>query len=613
MKAEEYKNIILRVDLTRKNFEREEIDRSKIIKFLGGRGLGAKILFDELEPSTDPLSPANKLIFHAGPMIGTGAPFCPKFCVETKSPLTGTILMSLAGGFFGARLRYSGYDGLIFEGRADEPVYLWINDGQVEFRNASHLLGKFTDACQEMIRKELGGDKQIQIACTGPAGEKAVRFASIISGYRAVGRGGAGVVMASKNLKAIAVSGTRQVPIVQRGAFRELQTAIRKKARGVEKLALFGKFGTPRNQLIVNERGLFPTRNYQGGVFEEINEVSHIKQQERVIRKTTCHDCPVACGNLTKARAPYKDFETEGPEYETFWAFGAQCGNSNIDAIIAADRLCDQFGMDTISTGNSIGFAMECAERGLLSKADLGGLDLKFGNHQAMVEMVRRIGNRQGLGDLLAEGTRRAAEKIGRSSIYFAMQVKGMEIPAYDPRGAKSMALTYSTSPRGGCHERGLISRETFGVPPYIDPLSTEGKGAVAQFYHHRTALMDSLGVCIFPPNNGGMDIKELASLFSCVVGVTLTEQDLFKAAERIWNLERLFNLREGITGKEDTLPPRLLKEPMPDGPAKGHVVELDVLLQDYYQVCNWDKQGVPKPEKLKELGLEEEGKAALR
>ena len=613
MKAEEYKNIILRADLTRRKFEKEEIDQSRMMKFLGGRGLGAKILFDEMKPFTDPLSPANKLIFHAGPMIGTGAPFCPKYCVVTKSPLTGTILMSLAGGFFGARLRYSGYDGLIFEGRAEEPVYISIHDGSVKFHPAAHLLGKMTDDCQGVIRKELGGDKRIQIACTGPAGEKGVRFASIISGYRAVGRGGAGAVMASKNLKAIAVSGTRKVPIVQPEVFRELQTAIRKKARGVERLAIFGKFGTPRNQLIVNERGLFPTRNFQGGVFEGINEVSHVKQQERVIRKTTCHDCPVACGNLTKARAPYEDFETEGPEYETFWAFGAQCGNTNIDAIIAADRLCDQLGMDTISTGNCIGFAMECAERGLLPKADLGGLDLKFGNHQAMVEMVRRIGNRQGLGDLLAEGTRRAGEKIGGNSIHFAMQVKGMEIPAYDPRGAKTMALTYSTSPRGGCHERGLISRETFGVPPFLDPLSIEGKGAVAQFYHDRTALMDSLGVCIFPPNNGGMDIKELASLFSCVVGVSVTEADLFKAAERIWNVERLFNLREGITGKEDTLPTRLLQEPMPAGPAKGHVVELDVLLQDYYKVRNWDEQGAPKPEKLKELGLEEEGKAALR
>jgi len=268
--------------------------------------------------------------------------------------------------------------------------------------------------------------------------------------------------------------------------------------------------------------------------------------------------------------------------------------------------------MDTISTGSSIGFAMECAERGLLGKTELGDLELRFGNHAAMVEMVRRIGNRQGLGDLLAEGTRRAAEKIGGNSIHFAMQVKGMETPAYDPRGAKSMALTYSTSPRGGCHERGLVSRETFGAPPYIDPLSVEGKGTVARFCHDRTSFIDALGYCIFPPNNGGMEFTEIASLFSYVVGVPFTEPDLFKTGERIWNLERLFNFREGITGRDDTLPPRLLKEPLPAGPAKGQVVELDVLLKDYYQARNWDENGVPRIEKLKELGLEDEGKAAL-
>jgi len=612
MKSEEYRNTILRVDLARKKYEMEEIGLSQILKFIGGRGLGAKILFDEQKPGVDPLSPENKLIFLAGPMIGTGAPWAPKYCVETKSPLTGTILMSLAGGFFGARMRNTGYDGLIIDGRADEPVYLWIHEGKVEFRKAAHLSGKMTDDCQETIRRDLGGDKNIQVACIGPAAERGVRFASIISGCRAVGRGGAGLVMASKNLQAIAVNGTRPVPIRQPEPFRELQTAIRKKARGVEKLAMFGKYGTPRNQLIVNERGLFPTRNYQAGMFEGIQEVSHVQQQERLIRKTTCHSCPVACGNLTRARPPYEEFETEGPEYETFWAFGAHCGNTNIDAIIAADRLCDLFGMDTISTGSSIGFAMECVERGLFSKAELGDLDLRFGNHPAMVEMVRRIGNRQGLGDLLAEGTRRAAEKIGGNSIHFAMQVKGMETPAYDPRGAKSMALTYATSPRGGCHERGLVSRETFGAPPYIDPLSVEGKGAVARFCQDRTSFIDALGYCIFPPNNGGMEFTEIASLFSYVVGVPFTEQDLFKTGERIWNLERLFNFREGITGKDDTLPPRLLKEPMPAGPAKGQVVELDILLKDYYQTRDWDENGVPRPEKLKELGLEEEGRVAL-
>jgi aldehyde:ferredoxin oxidoreductase len=600
------------VNLTEKKIQRQEIDRSLILKFLGGRGVGGKILFDELKPSTEPLAPENKLLILAGPLVGTGAPWCVKYTAMTRSPLSGTILMSLAGGFFGPNLRFAGYDGLVIEGRAEEPSYLWIHDGKTELRAASHLWGKNTEYCQEAIRKELGDDR-VQVACIGPAGEKAVRFASIISGKRAAGRGGAGAVLGSKNLKAIAVHGTRKVPIMEAERFEELQMAIRKKAGEADRLKIFGKFGTPKNLVIVNGRGLFPTRNFQGGVFDGIGQVNAEEQQRRVLRKTTCHACPVACGNLTRAvEGPYEGIVTEGPEYETFWAFGAQCGNTCIDAIVAADRLCDQLGMDTISTGNTIAFAMECAERALISQKDLEGLDLRFGNHQAMVEMIRRVGYRQGLGNLLAEGVRRAAEHIGQGCEKFAMHVKGLELAAYDPRGAKGMGIAYATSPRGGCHERGLISRETFGAPPPIDPLSITGKGLAAKEAQDETAVLDSLGVCVFPPHNDGMDMKETASLFSFVVGKALNGQDLMTAGERIWNLERLFNLREGFARKDDTLPPRLLHEPMPAGPAKGNVVELDHLLQDYYRVREWDERGVPTPEKLAKLGLSAEGKTII-
>ncbi len=603
---------MLRVNLTEKKIQREEIDRSLTLKFLGGRGMGSKILFDELKPSTEPLSPENKLLILAGPLVGTGAPWCVKYTALTRSPLSGTILMSLAGGFFGPNLRFAGYDGLAIEGSAKEPSYLWIHEGKTELRAAPHLWGKNTEDCQEAIRKELGDDR-VQIACIGPAGEKAVRFASIISGKRAAGRGGAGAVLGAKNLKAIAVQGSRKVPVMEAERFEELQRAIRKKAREAERLKVFGKFGTPKNLVIVNGRGLFPTRNFQGGLFDGIEQVNAEEQQRRVLRKTTCHACPVACGNLTRAaEGPYEGTVTEGPEYETFWAFGAQCGNTCLDAIVAADRLCDQLGMDTISTGNTIAFAMECAEQGLISQKDLEGLDLRFGNHQAMVEMIRRVAYRQGLGNLLAEGVRRAAERIGQGSEKFAMHVKGLELAAYDPRGAKGMGIAYATSPRGGCHERGLISRETFGAPPPIDPLSVTGKGLAAKEAQDETAVLDSLGVCVFPPHNDGMDMNETASLFSYVVGETLSAHDLMTAGERIWNLERLFNLREGFAGKDDTLPARLLHEPMPAGPAKGHVVELDHLLQDYYRVREWDERGVPTPEKLAKLGLSAEGTTIL-
>jgi aldehyde:ferredoxin oxidoreductase len=598
--------------LTRRKFEKEEIDQSLILKFLGGRGLGGKILFDELKPSTEPFASENKILILAGLLVGTAAPWCVKYAAVTRSPLSGTILMSLAGGFFGANLRFAGTDGLVIEGKAEEPAYLWIYEGKAELRGASHLWGKNTDDCQEALRKELG-DEQVQIACIGPAGEKGVRFASIISGNRAAGRGGAGAVMGSKNLKAIAVRGMRKVPVVEAQRFKELQMAIRKKARQAERLKIFGKFGTPKNLVIVNDRGLFPTRNFQEGVFGGVEQVNATEQQKKVLRKTTCYACPVACGNLTRAgEGPYEGILTEGPEYETFWAFGAQCGNTCLDAIIAADRLCDQLGLDTISTGSTIAFAMECAERGLIRQKDLKGLDLRFGNHQAMVAMIRRIGNREGLGDLLAEGVRRAAERIGQGSENFAMHVKGLELAAYDPRGAKGMGIAYATSPRGGCHERGLISRETFGAPPYIDPLSISGKGLAAMEAQDETAVLDSLGICVFPPHNDGMDMMETAALSSCVVGEPLSPDDLMTAGERIWNLERLFNLREGFTRQDDTLPPRLLHEPMPQGPARGHIVELAPLLEDYYRVRGWDERGVPQPEKLAELGLSEEGKAAL-
>ena len=406
--------VILRINLSQKKIQEEIIRPSWIDKFLGGRGLGAKILFDELAPHVDALSAENKLLFLTGPLLGTGAPWCVKYTVVTKSPLSETILMSLAGGFFGPNLRFAGYDGLIIEGRSDEPTYLWIDNGRVEFRSATHLGGMTTDECQDTIRKELN-QQSIEMACIGPAGEKSVRFACIISGWRAAGRGGAGAVMGSKNLKAIAVKGSRKVPISDPETFNKIQKAIRKKVPTIKRLKQFGKYGTPNNLVLVNARGLFPTRNFQQGVFEGIDKVNAIEQQKRVTSAVTCHMCPVACGNLTRAaEGPYEGISTEGPEYETFWAFGAQCGNSSIDAIVAADRLCDQLGLDTISTGSTIAFAMECAEKGLLTTQELDGLDLRFGNHSAMVEMIRRIGSRQGIGDLLAEGVRRAAEQIGQ-------------------------------------------------------------------------------------------------------------------------------------------------------------------------------------------------------
>jgi len=598
-----YRMRVLRVNLTDKVTQDMEIDKNVIIKFLGGRGLGAKILSEELKPGVDPLGAENKLIFLTSPLIGTSAPSCVKYAVVTKSPLSGTILMALAGGFFGAELRHTGYDGIIINGKAEKPVYLWINDGKVIIGSAEYLWGMPTDEMQNYLKERLG--EKVRIACIGPAAEKFVRFSSIISDKRAVGRGGAGAVMASKNLKAIAVKGTGEVPVVQPAEFSQTVSKIRKKYRESSRLKMFGKYCTPGVLEKVNDRGIYPVRNFQDGGFKGANKINADAHQRLVVRNLTCYKCPVACGNLTVVReGPYAGAVTEGPEYQTLWSFGGQCGNDCIEAIIAADELCDKLGMDTISTGNVIGFAMELYEKGIITDKDTEGLSLRFGNHRAMVEMVKIIASRQGLGDILAEGVKRAAQKIGKGAEKYAMEGKGLEMAGYDPRGAKGMGIEYATSPRGACHERGLVTRETFGSPPPIDRFAIKGKGKVTMEVQDEMAVLDSLGICVFPLHNAGMDLKDVGGLFSFALGVRFDIDQLMKAGERIWNLERLFNIKEGFTRKDDTLPERFLREPMPNGPSKGHIVELNELLVDYYQERGWDKQGIPADEKLRESDL---------
>ena len=595
----------LRVDLTTQDVSEDTIEKETIAQFLGGRGLGAKILYDELAPSTNPLDPENKLLFLTSPLLSTEAPSCVKYCVVTKSPLSGTILMSLAGGFFGSELRRTGYDVLIIEGRSERSVYLLLDKGEVRIGNAEYLWGMPTDETQHYLKERLG--EGIRIACIGPAAEKLVRFASIISDKRAVGRGGAGAVMASKNLKAIIVRGKKEVGVADSKGFHKIVTAIRKKYRESEKIKLFGKYCTPRVLDLVNQRGIYPTRNYQTGVFEGASRIDAEVHQRFVVRKLTCYKCPVVCSNLAVVRqGPYMGAVTEGPEYQTLWSFGGQCGNDCLEAIIAADEFCDRFGMDTISAGNGIGFAMECYQRGIITREDTGGLDLRFGNHQAMIQMLRNIAIREGLGDVLAQGVRKAAQIIGKDAGRYAMHVKGLEMAGYDPRGAKGMGITFATSPRGGCHERGLVTRETFGSLPPIDRFSLEGKGKVVREVQDEMTVLDSLGICVFPLHNGGMDILDVAELFSSATGMKCDSDQIMKAGERIWNVERMFNLREGFGRKDDTLPRRFLEEPMPEGPSRGNVVELDQLLADYYTQRGWDKEGKVTPEKLEELGLKD-------
>jgi len=600
-----YMGKFLRVNLTDGTIKEEKISDEVLKMFIGGRGLGVKILYDELKPGVDPLSPENKIVILTGPLTGTAAPSSGRWCSVTKSPLTGTIHDSHSGGYFGPELKFAGFDGIIIEGVSEKPVYLWIHDGEAELRDASHLWGKDTHDTTDMICKELG-DEKIKVACIGPAGENLVKIAGIINDkHRAAGRGGHGAVFGSKKLKAIAVRGTQRVPITSEEAFRE---AARRALDKIKESAVTSQslpaYGTAVLVNIINEQGLFPTRNFQTGVFPTATRISGETMAETIlVKKKPCWGCPIACGRVTKVPpwSPYSG-EGEGPEYETIWAFGAQCGVDNLEAIAKANYLCNELGLDTISMGHVIGTAMELYEKGYIKPEQTRGVDLKFGNVEAVVELTWRTAYRSGLGDDLAEGSKRLAEKYGAPEL--SMDVKGQELPAYDPRGAQGHGLGYATSNRGGCHLRAyMISAEILGIPEKLDPLTTEGKAKWVITFQDLFATCDSLVLCKFVTFAFGAE--EFADMLSAATGWNLTADDVMKIGERIYNLERAFNIREGFKGREeDTLPKRLLEEPMPEGPVKGYVVKLNEMLDEYYSLRGW-KDGVPTKDKLRELGLD--------
>jgi len=600
-----YMGKFLRVNLTDGSIKEEKISDELLKMFIGGRGLGVKILYDELKPGIDPLSPENKIAILTGPLTGTAAPSSGRWCSVTKSPLTGTIHDSHSGGHFGPELKFAGFDGIIIEGASEKPVYLWIHDGEAELRDASHLWGKDTHDTTDIICKELG-DEKIKVACIGPAGENLVKIACIINDkHRAAGRGGHGAVLGSKKLKAIAVRGTQKPPIAEEEAFRE---AVRKALDKIKESAVTNQslptYGTAVLVNIINEHGLFPTRNFQTGVFPTASRISGETMAETIlVKKKPCWGCPIACGRVTKV-PPWSPFsgEGEGPEYETIWAFGAQCGVDNLEAIAKANYLCNELGLDTISMGHTIGTAMELYEKGYIKPEQTRGVDLKFGNVEAIVELTWRTAYRSGLGDDLAEGAKRLAKKYDAPEL--SMDVKGQELPAYDPRGAQGHGLGYATSNRGGCHLRSyLIAPEILGVPEKLDPLTTEGKAQWVITFQDLSATCDSLVLCKFVTFAFGAD--EFADMLSAATGWKVSTDDIMKIGERIYNLERAFNIREGFKGREeDTLPKRLLEEPMPEGPVKGYVVKLNEMLEEYYRLRNW-KDGVPSKDKLRELGLE--------
>lgn len=611
-----YMGRILRVDLSSEKAIIEPLPpESTLRKWIGGRGLGVYLMLREVDPRVDPFSPYNKAIVATGPVTGVaGIPASGRWCSITKAPLTNTIHDSHSGGKFGPELKFAGFDAIIIEGRAERPVYLWIHDGKAEIRDASHLWGRDTHDTTDIIQEELapvvGRDeaKNIKVACIGPAGERLVRFACIINDKsRAAGRGGHGAVWGSKRLKAIAVRGHMKPPIAREELFREV---VKKSMEYVRRSPVTSeglpKYGTAILVNIINAHGIFPTRNFQTGVFPEAEKISGETIAKEIMdwekyREEICWGCPIGCARYTRITKPPFTGEGGGPEYETVWALGAQTGTSDLAAVSKANYLCNELGLDTISMGHVIGTFLELVEKKKIPPEKLRGLRAEWGNGEVLVELVWRTAYRSGIGDDLAEGSQRLASKYGAPEL--AMVVRGQELPAYDPRGVQGHGLAYATSNRGGCHLRAyLISPEVLGLPVKADRFSTEGKGKLVKEMQDAFAFLDSMVVCKFVTFAYYVDM--LAEQVSSVTGWELTTAEAYKIGERIYNAERVFNILSFGDGEAyDTLPRRLLEEPLPEGPSKGHVTRLAEMLPEYYKVRGWIK-GRPTRSKLEELDL---------
>lgn len=601
---------ILRVNLTTGETSVEEVDPRIARDFIGGRGWAIRYLYDEIDPRVDPLSPENKLVFATGPLTATPVPTGNRYMVTTKSPLTGAISCSNSGGFFPTEMKRTGFDMFIFEGRAERPVYLWVNDDRVELRPADHLWGRTVFETEDILRAET--DPRARVACIGPAGERLAPIAAILNEkHRAAARSGVGAVMGSKNLKAVVVRGTRRIPLAYP---KELQALADQVVEEVKQAVAAGKatlrtYGTAYVPPVTNEVGILPTYNFRTGVFHGAEAISgRTLNQKYLVRPKACYGCPIACGRVTRVEDPVFGGEGEGPEYETIGSLGSACGVDNLAAITKANYICNELGLDTISAGVTIACAMEMYELGLIPESDIGR-PLRFGDGEAVVEMVRLAGLREGFGDLIAQGSYRLASHYGHPE--FSISAKKQEFPAYDPRGAKGMGLLYATSNIGASHMAGDTAyMEVFGVPKKVDPLSWEDKPRLVKYFEDIFTVIDAAGLCVFlsirylfePTYN--VEPVRISRLMEYATGAGYDEETLLKAGERVYNLERMFLVRAGFSRADDTLPPRMLREPMPEGPAKGHVVELDQMLPEYYRLRGWDENGVPTPEKLAELGL---------
>ncbi len=605
-----YAGKILRVDLTTGKVSTEPLTENMAKSYIGGIGLGIRLLFDNSTPGTDPYDPDNPLIYLTGPLSGTMGPTGGNsYAVVSKSPATGCIGNAEAHGFFGPDLKRAGYDAVIIKGKAPKLSYLWIDDDKVEIRDAENLKGETVGRTDMKIGEELG-DFYIRVSAIGEAGEKLCRFAAIINDeFRAIGRAGMGGVMGSKNLKAVAVRGTHDVNVADLPGFMEFVKLIHERMKGPA-TKKYKTLGTPENVLVLNSLSALATRNWTNATFEGAEKVSGEWLNEHYVKKIVgCATCGMRCDHIAVVPEGKYQGSTSRLEFECLWSMGPLCGVDRLDSIIEAMRIVNEYGMDGISIGVVVAFAMDCYEHGIITKEQTDGIDLRFGNEEALIAIIHKIGKREGwLGNALAEGVERAAKIIGGDAYKYACHIKGLELPGYDLRTLKTAALGFSVSFRGACHLRnGAYSPDVKGK---VNRFKIEaGRGKMITDESKMYNIIDSLIVCKFSRGTYYDGWKDLANYYTLATGIPMTPEEMTKAGDRIENLARMFNLREGKgTRKDDKLPWKIENVPVPDeGPAKGVCVnedEFQIGLSDYYASRGWSQSGIPSPTKLQELGL---------